>query len=51
MKKVSRFLSPVLFLFLILLLSACGQDVAKNESGNNSGGQASQDKKMKFSVF
>jgi len=54
MKKVSRLLSPILFLFLffIPLLSACGQDVAKNESGNNNGDQVSQDKKIKigFSV-
>lgn len=53
MKKVLKFLSPVLLLSLIfLLLSGCGQDVAKNESGNNSGNQAGQDKKIKigFSV-
>lgn len=53
MKKVAKFLSPVLLLSLILLLlSACGQEVTKNESGDKNENQAGQDQKIKigFSV-
>lgn len=53
MKKAAKFLSPILLLSLILLLlSACGQEVTKNESGDKNGNQAGQDQKIKigFSV-
>ncbi|WP_025950758.1 D-xylose ABC transporter substrate-binding protein [Geobacillus thermocatenulatus] len=53
MKTVRKIFISVLLLSLVLLmLSACGQDVAKNESGNKSGGQTGQDEKIKigFSV-